>query len=146
MPVVAGGSSKIGSAQFQGRIKWARGLYDFAVDGGLVSAIALRGDQIPSGAYLLDSFFQVDTLVTGGGSATVSLGVESAADLRAAATLATAPALSTTGPKRSLVRMGTADPIVTTAVRSITATVAVAALTAGKFQVLVAYVELAATF
>lgn len=136
------GTGKIGSSSFIGRTKYARALYDFAVDGGAVSAITLRGDTVPSGAIVVDAFVEVETAVTSGGAATVSLGVESAADLRAAATLATAPALSTTGTKRSAVRNGSTDPAKTTAARSVVATVATAALTAGKFSVVVAYVEL----
>lgn len=136
------GTGKIGSSSYIGRVKYARALYDFAVDGGAVSAITLRGDTIPSGAIVVDSFVEVDTAVTSGGAPTVSLGVETAADLRAAATLATAPALSTTGTKRSALRNGSTDPVKTTATRSVVATVATAALTGGKFSVVVAYVEL----
>lgn len=138
--VQQGGVGKVGTSQFIGRTKWARAYYDFAVDGGLVSAITLRGDALPSGAIVLGTYVKVDTIVTGGAGATVSLGIETAADLRAAATLATGPVLNATGTLKLLVTGGT-DPLVTTAVRSVVATVAVNALTAGKFSVLVAYIE-----
>lgn len=139
--VQQGGVGKVGTSQYIGRTKWARAYYDFAVDGGLVSAITLRGDALPSGALVLATYIKTDTIVTGGAGATVSLGIESATDVRAAATLATAPVLNGTGTLKSLVTNYGTDPVVTTAVRSVVATVAVNALTAGKFSVLVAYIE-----
>src|SRR5687768_17258750 len=77
----------VGSGQYVGRTKWARAYYDFATDGGAVGAINLRGDQIPSGAVVLDTIIDVKTVVTSGGAATVSLGLNTATDVRAAATL-----------------------------------------------------------
>lgn len=142
MTSVIPGTGKIGLSSQIGHLKFARALYDFDDDGGAVSAITLRGDTIPSDAIVVDTFIEVETAVTSGGAATVSIGVEGAADLRAADTLATAPALSTTGPKRSAVRNGSTDPVKTTAEQSVVATVATAALTAGKFSVVLAYVEL----
>lgn len=119
----------------------ARAHYDFAVDGGTVGDIALRGEKIPSGAVITDVLIHVDTAPTSGGAATVAIKSESAADLQSAAAISGAP-WSTTGAKR-----GTLDadqpPVKTTAERTITATVATAALTAGKLSVLVTYVELA---
>lgn len=132
----------VGTAQYVGRTKWARAYYDFATDGGAVGAINLRGDMIPSGAVVLSSIVKVATAVTSGGAATVSLGVETAVDIRAVATdLTTPPALSTTGNKNGLITRATA-PTSTTADRHIVATIATAALTAGRFSVLVEYVEL----
>lgn len=137
------GTHKIGAGGYQGRTKVARGFYDFAVDGGAVGTITLRGDTLPAGAIAVDSLIDVDTVVTSGGAATVAIGFEAATNIRAAATLSTAPALDATGPKRSAVLTATAAPVETTQARAITATVATAALTAGKFSVLVWYVELA---
>lgn len=121
--------------------KIARAYYDFAVDGGTVGDIALRGDKIPSGAIITDVLLHVDTILTSGGAATVAIKAESAADLNAADAISGAP-WSTTGAKRGDFTATTA-PIKTTAERTITATVATAALTAGKFSVLVTYLELA---
>jgi hypothetical protein len=136
------GTGKIGLSSQVGRLKFARAYYDFAVDGGAIGAITLRGDTLPSGAVILDSLVEVNTLVTTASSGTVALSVESAADLRAAATPATGPlALSTTGLKRALVTYA-ATPVKTTAARSVTATVATGAITAGAFSVILAYVEL----
>ncbi len=118
-----------------GRVKLAQWDYDFAVDGGAVGAITLRGDSIPSGAVVIDARVVVGSNVTSGGAATVSLDLEGAADLRAAATLATAPALSSTGVKVLL------NAVKTTAVRNVVATVGAFALTGGAFSVIVSYVE-----
>jgi hypothetical protein len=137
------GAGVVGTSQYIGRTKWARAYYDFATDGGAVGALNLRGDKIPSGARVLSAHIDVATVVTGGAGATVSLGVEGAADIRAAATLTTAPKLDATGtPVSALVNRGT-SAVKTTAERHIVATVAVNALTAGRFSVLVEYVELA---
>ena len=128
-----------------GRIKdavqTARAHYDFAVDGGAVGDIALRGEKIPSGAVITDVLIKVDTGLTSGGAATVALKAESAADLNAADAISGAP-WSAAGVKRGDLDADTA-PVLTTAERTITATVATATLTAGKFSVLVTYVELA---
>jgi hypothetical protein len=133
----------VGTAQYVGRTKWARAYYDFATDGGAVGTITLRGDKIPSGARVLSAYIDVKTQVTGGAGATVSLGIESAADVRAAATLATAPKLDTVGTPVSAVTNPSTAAVKTTADRDVVATVAVAALTAGQFSVLVEYIELA---
>lgn len=122
-------------------VQTARAHYDFAVDGGVVGDIALRGEKIPSGAVITDVLIKVDTVPTSGGAATVAVKSEAAADLQAAAAISGAP-WSSTGAKRGTLDADTA-PVSTTAERTITATVAVAALTAGKFSVLVTYVELA---
>lgn len=140
MPV-ASGKGKIGSTSKYGRTKYAYGKYSFASLGGAQGAITLTGDTIPSGAIILNSFLVVDTVVTSGGAATVSIGVESATDLRAAATLSTAPALDNASAKHFSAHTATTAPIVTTAARSIVATVGTADLTAGVFRVVVEYVE-----
>lgn len=135
------GTERIGGGLYMGEPKVARANYDFAVDGGAVGNITLRGDSIPSGAIITDALLSVDTALTSGGAATVSINTESAADINAAAAISGAP-WSTTGPKRAGLTATTA-PVKTTAARSIVATVGTAALTAGKFSVLVFYVELA---
>jgi hypothetical protein len=129
------GSGKAGQSSQAGRVKIARWYYDFATDGGAVSTITLRGDEIPTNSVVLDARVDVTTAVTSGGTPTVSLDLNGAADLRAAATLATAPALSTTGVKALLNTVKTTDS------RDVTATIATAALTAGAFSVIVTYAE-----
>lgn len=134
------GTQKVGGLG-AGDVKIARGLYDFAVDGGAVGDITLRGDQIPSGAIIVDALINVDTALTSGGAATVAVKVEGAADINSADAISGAP-WSSTGAKRADFTATTA-PITTTADRDIVATVATAALTAGAFTVLVSYIELA---
>ena len=89
------GVGVVGRSDYVGRTKWGRAFYDFATDGGAVGAINLRGDKLPSGARIISSYIDVTTQVTSGGAATVSLGTEAATDIRAAATLSTAPKLDT---------------------------------------------------
>lgn len=125
-----------------GEPKPAFARYDFAVDGGAVGDITLRGDTIPSGAIVTDALILVDTALDSGGSATVALKVQGAADINNADAFGGAP-WSSTGAKRADFTATTA-PILTTAVRSIKATVGTAALIAGAFRVVVWYVEVAA--
>lgn len=135
------GTKKIGSGNYVGETKYAYGKYDFAVLGGAVGAITLTGDQIPSGAVVLDSVILADTLLTSGGAATVSVGVESAADVQAAVAFNAAPFTSAGGAKHGSALTATGNPVVTTAARNIVATVGTAALTAGVFRVVVEYME-----
>lgn len=117
----------------------ARTEYDFAVDGGAVSDIALFGSTvIPSGALILAAFIHVITVPTSGGAATVALKSEGAADLQSAAAITGAP-WSTAGFKAATQTFA-ADPVELTAARDISVTIATAALTAGKFEVLVYFV------
>lgn len=135
----------VGAALYQGRSKIAVFSYDFAVDGGAVSAITLRGEALPVGAVMIDALIVLRTALTSGGAATVSLGLQTAADIRAAATLSTAPVLdATTGAKRAGAITAVSQVVtVATTAKSVVATVGTAALTAGKFDVLVTYLELA---
>lgn len=125
------------------RVKTVVGEYDFAVDGGAVGVITLRGgglfgNALPAGSVVLSGYIEVDTAVTSGGAATVSVGSEAAADLLAAAAVSGAP-WSTTG-RKSVIPAGTgATSVKTTAARSLAVTVATAALTAGKFRVVIVY-------
>lgn len=140
----ARGNGVVGTAQYVGRTKWARAFYDFATDGGAIGALTLRGDALPAGAVILSTYIDVDINVTSGGAATVSLGIESATDVRAAAVLATAPSLAAAGaPLGGAITRATVAGV-TTVDRSVVATIASFALTAGRFSVIVEYVELAA--
>lgn len=123
-------------------LKAVRGRYNFAVDGGAVGDIDLTSSaQIPANAVVLGGFVEVDTVVTSGGSATVAVKVEGAADIVAAAAISGAP-WSTTGRKSVVPVFTGATTVKTTAARKIQATVATAALTAGAFDVVLFYVEL----
>lgn len=141
MGTIQPGTNKIGSTSSEGRAKYARFFYDFAAQGGAISSITMTGDAIPSGAIVIDALIHVDTALTSGGAATVALQLESAADVNAVDAVSGAP-WSTTGAKRADFTSTTA-PIKTTAARSLLAVVATATVTAGKFSVVLTYVELA---
>lgn len=125
------------------RLKLARGIYDFAVDGGAVSTIALMGaTNIPSGATIVGGFIDVHTQLTSGGAATIACQVEAANDILTAVAVAS----WTTGRKNILPAMTsgalTASTAVrTTAARDISIVIAAAALTAGRFSVVLFYVD-----
>lgn len=133
MPVIEGSSG----------IKTASGEYDFAVDGGAVSTITLRssnslGNAVGIGSVILGGYIEVDTLVTSGGAATMGVNSEAAGDLLAATVVSGAP-WSTTGRKSIIPVFTGATTVKTTAARALTVTIATAALTAGKFRVVVFY-------
>lgn len=123
-------------------VQVARGRYDFAVDGGAVGDIDLTSTtQIPANAVVLGGFIEVDTILASGGSATVALKTEGAADLLAATAFGSSP-WSTTGRKSIIPVFTGATTVKTTAARKLQATVATAALTGGAFDVVVFYVVL----
>lgn len=117
----------------------ARFRYSFATDGGAVGTLTLRGDPLPSGALVLGGYIDVTTALTSGGAATVALQLEGAGDLQAAAAITGAP-WSTTGRKSIVPAFTGATSVLTTAARSVAAAIAVAALTAGAFDVYLFYV------
>lgn len=123
----------------RGLKEW-KGEYSFATDGGAVSTITLRSDDssIPSGAIIMGGLIEVDTALTSGGAATVSVGVEAAADMQAAAAISGAP-WSTTGRKSVVPVFTGATSVKTTAARNPSIAVATAALTAGAFRVILFY-------
>lgn len=140
MPIIEG-TRRIGDGLSIGQPKAAVGKYDFTVDGGGVGTINLRGDTIPTGAIVVDALFNVDTALTGGtGTDTVTLGSESAADIATA--LRSAAPWSTAGAKRATLT-ATSAPVKTTAKRNLALAINGTALTAGKFTVVVWYLELA---
>lgn len=140
---IASSVMKLQAGAGLGGAKPAVCLYDFAVDGGATTAINLRGDStLPSGAIIVDALLRVDTALTGGTvTDTVQLNSEGAADLQAAAARNGAP-WSTTGAKRLTVT-ATAAPITLTAARTIQLKVNATAVTAGKFTLVVWYLEVA---
>jgi len=126
------------------RLKMARGVYDFAVDGGAISTIALMGDtKIPSGASILAGWIEVHTQLTSGGAATIAVQVEAANDILPAVAVAT----WTAGRKKVVPGLTAASDLSasalvrTTAARDISAVIAAAALTAGKFSVFLVYAD-----
>lgn len=123
----------------RGLKEW-KGEYSFATDGGAVSTITLRSDngEIPTGSIVEGGLIEVDTALTSGGAATVSVGVEAAADMQAAAAISGAP-WSSTGRKSIVPAFTGATTVKTTAARNPSIAIATAALTAGVFRVILFY-------
>ncbi len=117
------------------RLKTVQAEYDFTVDGGAVGTITLRpvtgdiqGNDLPAGAVVVTGYIDVETAVASA-TGTVALTAESAGDVLAA----TGQAGLTTG--RKAVVFGAK----TTVRRALTMTIGTAALTAGKFRVVLHY-------
>lgn len=122
----------------------AYGYYDFATAGGAVGDYNLVGSNglsvvLPSGALVLNAIAFVETAVTSGGLLTLDLNIESANDLLAATAVAS---LTLSAKIQGIPDFGTlADSVLLTADRTLTASLNVAAATAGKFHVFVFYVH-----
>jgi hypothetical protein len=114
-----------------------RGKYDFAVDAGAQSTIAITsGTPIPSGSVILGGYVDVITACTSGGAATIACQVEVANDILTAVAVAS----WTTGRKNVLPSPTTgaltaSTAVKTTAARNISIVIAAADLTAGVFNV-----------
>jgi hypothetical protein len=124
---------------FASVLRCAKAEYDFAVDGGAVSAIDLNVD-LPDNAIIVSGFIEViTTLTSAGDSATIAIHANSAGDIVAA--VAISAATDWDAGIKSIIPVGTgATAIKLTALRAITATIAVQAVTAGKFNVHLFYV------
>lgn len=119
-------------------IFWARCKYDFAVDAGGQGAIDLFPEvAIPNGSIVLGAYINVKTQLTSGGAATCALHVNAADDIDTAGVISSAP-WSTTGLKAADLALGS-DPVQLTADRNVVLTIGVEDLSAGVFEVLVAY-------
>lgn len=155
MAIIEGGKVIEGARERPGRLatkasaafpssaamKWARFEYDFAVQGGAVGTLALAGATvIPLSAIILGGILEVLTVPTSAGAPTVALQAEAADDIIAAALISGAP-WSTLGRKNTIPSFDGATSVKLTAARDLSAVIAVAALTAGKFNVYVAYIE-----
>src|SRR4051812_48465232 len=74
-----------------GGIKVMRAKYDFAVEGGAVSTIALNTATLPVGAVILGGYLDVQTIPTSGGSATIAVQAQAANDLVTATAYGSSP-------------------------------------------------------
>ena len=125
-------------------LKAYKGEYDFAVDGGAISTIVLRGSagagagSIPAGSVVLGGYVEIDTLFTTGTGATAALSVEGAGDCVAATIVSGAP-YSTTGRKSIIPVFTGATTLKTTVDRSPTIAIATGTITAGKGRLVVFY-------
>lgn len=115
-------------------------LYEFTKLGGAVGTIALPNGRLPKGAVITNAYMRVVTVPTSGGAATIAVQSEAAGDIQAAAAISGAP-WSTTGLKDTTnPEPGTESTyILTTLARQISIVIATAALTAGRFYVIVEY-------
>jgi len=117
--------------------------YDFAVQGGAVGAITLldantgKPAVLPKGAVITSAIIHTLTNASTGSSPTIAVGTGQAAnDLKAA----TASSSYATSALLAGIPVGSAaTAVVLTADSTMSITIAVAALTAGKFNVLVEY-------
>ena len=127
-----GGLSAVGNAKMT---------YDFAVDGGAIATITpTNSPTIPLGAIILGGTIDITTTLTSGGAATIALGLGSGAQV-AALKAATAVASYTAGQLVMIPIFTAATYVKATAAARLTATVAAFALTAGKMDVNVVYVQ-----
>lgn len=115
--------------------KTVEAFYDFAVDGGAVSTITLRGDNsIPAGSVITGGYIDIETSCASA-TGTIAVQVEAAGDI-----LATSLEAALTAGRKSVVPAGTgATSVKTTVARSIAIVIATAAFTAGKFRVVLFY-------
>jgi hypothetical protein len=114
-------------------LKHAKFTYDFATDGGDISSITLG--QLPDKAVVTGGHIEVETAVTSGGSATVAFGIVANTDAFVAATgKATLVLNYVAATSNDLpLKMSGDTPVL--------ATIATAALTAGKIHLFVQYYE-----
>lgn len=143
MAIISGGAVIEGAISRSSR-RAAVFEYDFAVDGGAVGAINMRPvtssqSPVPSAAIIDNATIEVLTVPTSAGAATISVGVEAAGDVQAAAAISGAP-WSTVGRKNGTPQSG-ATSVKTTAARTPSITVGTAALTAGKLRLLIDYID-----
>ncbi len=120
-----------------------RATYDFAVGGGAIGVITLKDDfgnnaTLPSGAIITQTFIDVVTQPTSLGAATIAVNSgQAVGDIKAAAVLAGYVGLVAGLQVDGLV----ANMLKLTAGRTLAITVAAFALTAGKFNVMVEFVQ-----
>lgn len=112
--------------------------YDFALDGGAIGDITLRGSVLPAGAFIVGGWIDVITALTSSGAATAALKSVAAGDLLPATGKASFEANAKIGLATFINGGMLVGP--TTAYTQIKMTVAAAALTAGKFVAAVEYI------
>lgn len=120
--------------------------YDFAADGGAIGTVTLSAKDgkapLPVGAIVLNSTTWVKDAVTSGGAATVSIGLGTDVDglLTAQALGALTANAVIVGDGAAAVPASSATYISSAANGAVTASIAVAAATAGQISVSVEYI------
>jgi len=127
------------TADGRGSLHLLRATYDFATDGGVVGTINLT-ETVPNNAVVVRGYYYVATGFTSGGSATVSIGINT--DDAAGLLALTAIGSGFTAGWHECIQDGTAANFstVTAAERTIDVAVAVADLTAGNMVIFLEYV------
>lgn len=131
--------SRLGTQMIDKKLQVMRATYDFAVEGGAIQAHNLKDVDgkdavLPDNAVIMKTIVDVITAPTSGGAPTISLGANTGVDLKALTAIA-----SYTGIVAAIPVGTAATAVKTTAKRTLTATIAVATVTAGKFHVWVEY-------
>jgi hypothetical protein len=122
-------------------MRTARATYDFATDGGAISAID-SGVTIPANAVIVGGFVEVITTCTSAGDlGTMAISVESADDIVVAVAIGTGTPWDD-GLQAIIPKSNTPEStaVKVTTAKAITFTIAVEAFTAGKFHVYLHYV------
>lgn len=121
-------------------VRYAKATFDASVVANQGIGSHGLGIFIPTGAIIMDGLIEVTTLFDDGAgkTATIAIQVESAADILTAVAVGTG---FTAGLKDIKPLSTAATMFKTTVAREITAVVAVGALTAGKFNIFIEYVE-----
>ena len=116
------------------------GHYDFDVDGGAQSTIALRSNDgpMPNGSYVVGGVLDVTTALDSAGAATAALQANAANDIVNAAAYSGAP-WSTLGQKDIIPDSTGSTAIELTAARSPAVVIGGADLTAGAFKLVLFY-------
>lgn len=128
--------AQMGTQIIDHKVHVLRAVYDFSKQGGAVGIVNLQDEDgkdavLPKGAIIKQVICHVITAVTSGGAATVSLGANTAVDLLAATAKAT---FSLDALVAGIPVSTAATSVRTTAKEALTASIAVAALTAGKIE------------
>lgn len=125
-----------------GNVGNAKATYDFAVDGGAIATITpTNSPTIPANAIILGGTIDVTTQLTSGGAATIGIGLGSGAQVAALKAAATAVATYTVGQIAVIPVFTAATYYKVTAAAQVTVTVAAFALTAGKMDINLVYVQ-----
>lgn len=119
----------------------AKMTYDFAVDGGAIGLITpANSPTLPINAIILGGTLDITTTLTSGGSATIAVGLGAGAQV--AALKAALAVASWTAAQLAIIPVFTAATYLkVAAATALTLTVATAALTAGKFDLNVIYIQ-----
>ena len=134
----------VGGMDGLGNLRVARATYDFAVNGGAISAINL-GVTIPDNAIVCGGFIDViTTCITAGADAgTMAISIQAANDIVSAVAVSAGGNAWDAGLHAIVPKANTPETtgIKLTADRAITATIATQVFTAGKFVVYLYYLE-----